>query len=60
MTIADIYEAVYMCNADTLIAFAFRRAVGCPQPPRRGRAKAFVDRFADAEKLMKQRHGVSM
>lgn len=60
MTIAEIYEAVSLCNADTLMAYAFRQAVGCPQPRRRGRSSARVNRFADAERLMGQRYGVRM
>ena len=60
MNVADIYEAVKTCNADTLMAFAFRRVFGLPQPKRRGRSSARVDRFADAKRLMKQRHGVRM
>ena len=60
MNIADIYEAVYLCSYDTLVAWAFRRAVGCPQPARRGRALARVDRYAGAPQLMRQRVGVRM
>ena len=60
MNIADIYEAVYFCTADTLMAFAFRKAVGCPQPKRRGRSSARVDKYAGADKLMGQRYGVRM
>jgi len=60
MTTAEIYEAVIRCNADTLMAFAFRRAVGCPQPKQRGRTSARLNRYADAERLMGQRYGVRM
>ena len=58
MNIADIYEAVYLCNADTLMAYAFRKAVGCPQHKPVAKLTARVDRYADAGRLMGQRHGV--
>ena len=60
VTIADIVEAVYLCNADTLMAWAFRRAVGAPPLARPGAVAARVDRYGDVRRLMRQRYGVRM
>ena len=47
VTIADIVETIYLSNADTLMAWAFRRAVGCPAPAGRGgwSRRADADRY---------------
>lgn len=59
----DIYEAIYLCGADTVIADAFRRAVGLPKRHKRGCRIAYdllgSYHGVDFERLMKQRHGVS-
>ena len=52
MTQADIVEAVYLSCADTYMAWAFRRAVGCPGPaPKTGwsvRGGGVYDGMAEA------------
>ena len=60
MNIADIYEAVYFCTYDTLMAWAFRKACGCPQPAPRSSTFVKVDRYREADRLMRQRYGVRM
>lgn len=60
MTIDELHEAVRACAADTLIAAAFRRAVGLTPYRARGKATAKVDRYAGASGLMRQRYGVRM
>lgn len=60
----DIFEAIYLCSADTVMADAFRRAAGLP-PYRRRTARVAYERkstYADVdfEKLMGQRYGVRM
>ena len=64
-TIADIYEAVWYSTADTVMADAFRRAVGLPPRASRGDAMVALARESvyagvDFERLMGQRHGVRM
>lgn len=60
----DIYETIYMSSADTLIANAFREAVGLPHKPMQGcevvapRKSVYAD--IDWEKLMGQRYGVRL
>ena len=64
MTIADIYEAVYLCTYDTTIANAFRKACGFPvKQPREQRAvpkrkSSYAD--VDWEHLMTERRGVRL
>ena len=60
MTRTEIAEAVRRCGADTLVARAFRLAVGVPGPARKGRASARLDRYGEAESLMRQSYGVRM
>lgn len=60
MTYEDIRAAVRRCKVDTLMAYAFRKACGIPQPKTRGRTTAKVDRYAGAAGLMRQRYGVRM
>jgi len=60
----DIYEAIYLCTARTVMADAFRRAAGLPARPMGGKPVAY-DRestYADVdfEALMGQRYGVRM
>lgn len=45
MTLEEIRESVLRSNADTLIAWAFRQAVGAPQLAGCGRTFARVDRY---------------
>mgnify|MGYP007056208370 CR=1 FL=1 len=60
----DIYEIIYICEADTIVANAFRRAVGLPMKSKRGgmpvknRRSVYAD--VDFEELMGQRYGVRM
>ena len=64
MDIADIYEAVRACGADTVMADAFRKAVGLPSvrkaetttvPPRQS-----VYAGVDWARLAQQPYGVRM
>ena len=60
----DIYEVIYMCNARTVMADAFRKAVGLPLKQSAelftvyARESASAD--VDFEKLMGQRPGVRL
>ena len=60
----DIYEVIYLCSADTLMADAFRRAVGLPTKHRCNHRIAYdrksVYADIDFERLMKQPYGVRM
>lgn len=60
----DIYEAIYLCTADTLMADAFREAAGFPRKPMRGcevvAPRKSVYAGVDWGKLMGQRRGVRM
>ena len=64
MTIADIYEAVYFCTCDTIIANAFRKACGLPvMRPREQRAvPERKSSYADIDwgRLMTERRGVRL
>ena len=60
----DIFEAIYLSSADTLMADAFRKAAGLPPKRRPGERIAHVRKSSyadiDFEKLMGQRYGVRM
>ena len=60
----DIYETIYMSRADTLIANAFREAVGLPHRTAHGcevvEPRKSVYAGIDWEKLMGQRYGVRL
>lgn len=60
----DIYEAIYMCNARTVMADAFRKAVGLPLKQKSEGVLVYNRKSAyagvDFEKLMEQRHGVRL
>lgn len=60
----DIYEAIYLCEADTVMARAFRKAAGMPCMPDVGPRVAYAreSSYADVDfgKLMGQRYGVRM
>ena len=58
MTPADIYELVYLNNADTLVAWAFRKAVGCQQPRRQGRVSVKSERYRDVRECFENRERV--
>ena len=60
MSIREILILVRASDADTLMAFAFRRAVGVAHPFKPGALSARVDRYQDASRLMHQRYGVRM
>ena len=64
MTIADIYEAVWFCTVETLMADAFRRAVGLPTWRARAPQAVAPRRSAyagvDFERLMREPRGVRM
>lgn len=47
MSTAEIRECVSRSGSDTLVARAFRRALGLPQRPSRGGSSARVDRYGD-------------
>ena len=60
----DIYEAIYLNSFDTVIANAFRKAVGLPHYDAQGcvvakpRKSVYAD--IDWKKLMGQRYGVRL
>lgn len=60
----DIYEAVYLCSADTVVADAFRQAARLPQKHKQDRRIAYDRKSSyadvDFERLMDQRYGVRM
>jgi hypothetical protein len=60
MTLEEIYRAVRRCGADTIVACAFRKALGIPQLESRPRVAARLDRYDGVEALMRQRYGVRM
>ena len=60
MGIVEILAIVRRSNAQTVVAFAFRRALGVPSPPARGGASARRDRYRGAARIMRQRYGVRL
>ena len=58
MTSADIYEAIYLNNADTLMARAFRMAAGCPLVRRPGRVIVRSERYRDIAECFENRKRV--
>ena len=64
MTIADIYEAVYLCPYDTIIANAFRKACGLPalqsKKPRVASERKSSYAEIDWDQFMRQPYGVRM
>lgn len=60
MGIGEIYAIVRDNHAQTVVAFAFRRVFGIPNPPRRGRVLARRDRYGGAARIMRQRYGVRL
>ena len=60
----DIYEVIYMSTSRTVIAEAFRRAVGLPASPVSEGRVAYEQKstYADVDfkKLMGQHYGVRM
>ncbi|MBQ9002376.1 MAG: hypothetical protein IJ087_11030 [Eggerthellaceae bacterium] len=60
MGIGEIYALVYANKARTVVASAFRRALGIPNPPTRGRVSVRRDRYRGTARAMRQRYGVRL
>lgn len=60
MSIQTLMRIVQASASNTVMAQAFRRALGMPQHIRHGDTSAIFGRYSNARALMMQRHGVRL
>lgn len=60
MSIQTLVRIVQANASNTMMAQAFRHALGMPQHIRHGDTSAILDRYANTRALMMQRHGVRL
>jgi len=60
MTLADIRRAVRRSRSETLVAQAFRKALGCPPMPGTGAASARVERYGGLGECFENRKRVRL